>query len=102
MSILAHHNMQGVFSQTLKKWMEEVSSLPQSEPTMVNIADVLKQCQGAKVEKVELVYEDALVGSIPVVVELKKKLRVFHFFVEQHKQYIPKQFFIYNQAVYDP
>ena len=84
--------VEGSAAQWEKKWVGDQSSLPKKEPIMAHVAEVLRQCEGAKLADGGWVGGDAWFGSIPAVVELKKRLNVFStFIVKQNVQYCPMQ-----------
>ena len=78
--------------QREKKYNGDVSSLPLGEPILQHVGEVLRQCEGAKLASGGWVGGDAWFGSIPAVVELKKKFNIFSTFIfKQNIQYCPKQ-----------
>lgn len=84
--------VQGSDEQKLKKYYGDESSLPKKEPIMAHVAETLRQCESAKLADGGWVGGDAWFGSIPCVVELKKKLNVFStFIIKQNVQYCPLQ-----------
>ena len=79
-------------AQASKKYAGEVSTLPLGEPILKHVAEVMRQCDGAKLTDGGWVGGDAWFGSIPAVVELKNRLNIYStFIVKQHIQYFPKQ-----------
>lgn len=78
--------------QQAKKYNGDESSLPLGEPILQHVGEVLRQCEGANLADGGWVGGDAWFGSIPAVVELKKKKNVYSTFIlKQHIQYCPKQ-----------
>src|SRR6056300_842834 len=93
--IFAHHDIvQDMTTQRLKKYLQEdnVSAMPQGETIQVHVAESLRQCEGAKLQKGGWVGGDAWFGSVPCAVELKKRLDVYStFIVKQNQQYYPME-----------
>ena len=79
-------------AQAIKKYAGDLSSLPLGEPILKHVAEVMRQCEGAKLCDGGWVGGDAWFGSIPAVVELKNKMNIYStFIVKQNIQYFPKQ-----------
>lgn len=78
-------------SQQVKKYCNEVSSLPRGEAIMAHVAETLRQCESANLVEGGWVGGDAWFGSLPCVVELKKKKKnIFStFIIKQNVQYCP-------------
>lgn len=78
--------------QQAKKYNGDPSSMPLKEEILQHVGEVLRQCEGANLVEGGWVGGDAWFGSIPAVVELKKKKNVYSTFIlKQHVQYCPKQ-----------
>lgn len=91
--IFAHHDIvEDLTSQRMKKYLQEDndSLLPMSEPIKAHVAEVLRQAEGAKVEKGGWVGGDAWFGSINSCVELKARLDIYSsFIVKNNLDYFP-------------
>ncbi len=84
--------VQGADAQREKRYIGDESSLLNREPIMVHVAETLRQCESANVVEGGWVGGDAWFGSIPCVVELKKKLGIFStFIIKKNVQYCPLQ-----------
>lgn len=84
--------MQGAEAQAGKKYYGDQSSMPKLEPIMAHVVEVLRQCEHANLAAGGWVGGDAWFGSVPAVVELKKKKNVFStFIIKQNVQYCPLQ-----------
>ena len=84
--------IEGSAAQREKKYDGDVSSLPKREPIMAHVAETLHQCKSANLADGGWVGGDAWFGSIPCVVELKKKLNIYStFIIKQNVQYCPLQ-----------
>jgi len=91
--IFVHHDIvQSVLEQGDKKYVDEVSHLPEGEKVQVHVAEVLRQVENAKVPVNGWVGGDAWFGSINTVVELKRRVEVNStFIVKQNKKYFPME-----------
>ena len=77
-------------AQAIKKYAGNLSSLPLGEPILKHVAEVMHQCEGAKLCDGGWVRGDAWFGSISVVVEPKNKMNIYlTFIVKQNIQYFP-------------
>ena len=84
--------VEGAEAQREKRYTGDESSLPLREPIMVHVAETLRQCESANVTQGGWVGGNAWFGSVPCVVELKKKLGIYStFIIKQNKQYCPLQ-----------
>jgi hypothetical protein len=84
--------VEGSKSQREKKHDGEELSLPMREPIMAHVAEMLHQCESGNIVEGGWVGGDAWFGSIPCVVELKKKMNIYStFIIKQNLQYCPVQ-----------
>lgn len=84
--------VEGSAAQKERKYAGDVSSLPKKEAIMNHVAETLRLCESANLVDGGWVGGDAWFGSIPCVVELKKKLNVHStFIIKQNLQYCPLQ-----------
>ena len=89
--MMVHHDIvMGSVHQGAKKYNDETSHLPRGEQILGHVAEVLRQAEGANVQKGGWIGGDAWFGSVNAAVELKCRLGINStFIIKQNKNYCP-------------